>query len=866
MSTRPPWRAPWRGLLVLLGLLLGSEGSLAAKPAPFSLQQASPLFNGPAAEAFRERRYADSARLFEAFLEQGGGSRRDEARLLAGLAWAKAGEPTRALAQLAGLPAKLPLLASFIHGQRARLLLQQKQASAALAELQQAPRGTPLDRELDVLRVRALLADGQQEQAARAVAPLLGGEGVRAEILELGAAIAEATGKAEQAASLRRELWVSQPLSQAARQLPPPARVTAAERLRRGRSLYDRHRHDEALQELGAALAAQPAPAVRCEALFLRSHTQFKARRYKKALDEVEAYLAAGCPTPADSTEKARLLYYAARSAARSGQPKVAIRFFERIVAETPASSLVDDALLLQAEVLLDQGKPAEARRALRLVVERFDKGDMLEEAWWRLAWERYRAGDRRDAARILRQALAANVRGTEYYSRGRLRYWLARIQGQIGERPAAIEGYRRVIQEEPLSYYAQLAANRLRATHPRHLTGLLAQPGPGREWTFAHRPLFDRDGFRRGILLLSLGLGDEARRELEALGLLDGTKEEELWLAAVLFERAGMPQRSHDIARRRIPGFQDHPPDATHAQQWRVAYPQPFARELQAAATEAGVPAPLLFGLMREESGFSPTVVSYAHAHGLTQLLVKTAEAMARGLQGVTVTEQSLRNPALNLRLGARYLATLLRRFHHPALAVAGYNAGGGAVSRWREQHTSLHPDELVEVIPYEQTRNYTKRVLEAYGRYRFLYGEGPERFLDLPLTFEEAKARGTRPAPGAKPDAPGKGSPAGQQGGKTKAGKTKAGKTKAEGTKAGKTKAEGTRGSKAKAHATKADGTKDTAGKARTASGRTKDTASASRAKTTGTKDTASASKARARITVDDPEDLPVRTPSRG
>jgi len=42
-----------------------------------------------------------------------------------------------------------------------------------------------------------------------------------------------------------------------------------------------------------------------------------------------------------------------------------------RIVAETPASSLVDDALLLQAEVLLDQGKPAEARRALRLVVER---------------------------------------------------------------------------------------------------------------------------------------------------------------------------------------------------------------------------------------------------------------------------------------------------------------------------------------------------------------------------------------------------------------------------------------------------------------------------------------------------------------
>ena len=56
----------------------------------------------------------------------------------------------------------------------------------------------------------------------------------------------------------------------------------------------------------------------------------------------------------------------------------------------------------------------------------------------------------------------------------------------------------------------------------------------------------------------------------------------------------------------------------------------------------------------------------------------------------------------------------------------AAGYNAGEGAVAKWRKRFAGLSADEFVESIPYEQTRNYTKRVVQSWGRYRYLYGDG--------------------------------------------------------------------------------------------------------------------------------------------
>jgi soluble lytic murein transglycosylase len=127
----------------------------------------------------------------------------------------------------------------------------------------------------------------------------------------------------------------------------------------------------------------------------------------------------------------------------------------------------------------------------------------------------------------------------------------------------------------------------------------------------------------------------------------------------------------------------------------------------------------------MREESALDPRALSPAGAVGLTQLMLPTAQEVARSLKLGKVSKAKLTEPSLNIRLGSRYLGTLVRRFEGSvALALAAYNAGGGAVNRWLETRRDLEIDEFVEEIPVEETRGYVKRVLRSYAAYRLLYG----------------------------------------------------------------------------------------------------------------------------------------------
>ena len=63
------------------------------------------------------------------------------------------------------------------------------------------------------------------------------------------------------------------------------------------------------------------------------------------------------------------------------------------------------------------------------------------------------------------------------------------------------------------------------------------------------------------------------------------------------------------------------------------------------------------------------------------------------------------------------------LKKFHgHPALAIASYNAGPQAVSRWVDARPGIATDEFIEEIPYKETRHYVKKVLSNYSVYREL------------------------------------------------------------------------------------------------------------------------------------------------
>jgi soluble lytic murein transglycosylase len=129
----------------------------------------------------------------------------------------------------------------------------------------------------------------------------------------------------------------------------------------------------------------------------------------------------------------------------------------------------------------------------------------------------------------------------------------------------------------------------------------------------------------------------------------------------------------------------------------------------------------------MREESALDPSVVSPAGAVGLTQLMLPTARQVAARLRIARPSRSDLMKPALNIRLGAWYLGELVRHYDGDVpLALAAYNAGSTALSRWQEGMQDVPMDEFVEEIPVEETRSYVKRVLRSYAAYSTLYGDG--------------------------------------------------------------------------------------------------------------------------------------------
>jgi soluble lytic murein transglycosylase-like protein len=138
--------------------------------------------------------------------------------------------------------------------------------------------------------------------------------------------------------------------------------------------------------------------------------------------------------------------------------------------------------------------------------------------------------------------------------------------------------------------------------------------------------------------------------------------------------------------------------PDAASAPAGSPLAAVPYANLFTQAGTQYGVDPSLLAAVASQESGFDPNAVSSAGAEGLMQFMPSTAQGL-----GVNPLD-----PASSINGAARYLSGLQNQFGSTALALAAYNAGSGAVSRYGG------------VPPYAETQNYVRSVLskaEAYS-----------------------------------------------------------------------------------------------------------------------------------------------------
>ncbi len=296
-------------------------------------------------------------------------------------------------------------------------------------------------------------------------------------------------------------------------------------------------------------------------------------------------------------------------------------------------------------------------------------------------------------------------------------RYWAARARqaragtDEAGARERA-EAQRQLqaLAATPGEFYGLLALE--------DLGGRLALPprpaAPSAAETESVRSL---PGLQRALQLLALGLRSEGVREwnftLRELRARPDSDRALLVAAAWACERevwdrcintSERTQALIDVAQR---------------------FPTPLREEVQEKARLAGLDLAYVYGLIRQESRFIMDARSGVGASGLMQLMPATARWTARKID-LPYRPSMITDPHVNLRLGTAYLKLLLDDFEGAQpLAVAGYNAGPGRPRRWRDGPL-LEPAAWIENIPFNETRDYVKKVLTNAVHYAAVIGEG--------------------------------------------------------------------------------------------------------------------------------------------
>jgi soluble lytic murein transglycosylase len=176
---------------------------------------------------------------------------------------------------------------------------------------------------------------------------------------------------------------------------------------------------------------------------------------------------------------------------------------------------------------------------------------------------------------------------------------------------------------------------------------------------------------------------------------------DEALLTVAEFARRAGHNDRAINTAERTM---------LRH--DFTLRYLMPFRSDFEAAAREHDVDSALLFAIARQESRFIPDIVSSAGAQGLMQLMPGTARWVARQLGEGTYRPAQITDVPTNTRFGAYYFGYWLERLDSQPLAAAAYNAGPSRAQAWRPA-TPLEGAAWIETIPFNETRDYVKKVL---------------------------------------------------------------------------------------------------------------------------------------------------------
>lgn len=157
-----------------------------------------------------------------------------------------------------------------------------------------------------------------------------------------------------------------------------------------------------------------------------------------------------------------------------------------------------------------------------------------------------------------------------------------------------------------------------------------------------------------------------------------------------------------------------------------RRLFPVKYNEYIEKYATENSIDTSLVYAIIKTESGFDENAKSNKGAMGLMQLTEETALWCGEKM-GLTLTTQDIKNPETNIKIGTWYLKYLIDNTKSEELAIISYNAGVNRVKEWVENEVISAENVNYNNIPFEETKNYIKKVLLYEQIYITLYNMNP-------------------------------------------------------------------------------------------------------------------------------------------
>lgn len=398
---------------------------------------------------------------------------------------------------------------------------------------------------------------------------------------------------------------------------------------------------------------------------------------------------------------------------------KESITYLDEIISKFP--EIAPQALVKKATLLTALKDRESADSTYKLLIGKYSNSDEAAEFRWKTAQTKAKNNDYLGA---WEWAQPITINNKSSILAPRAGFWVGKWATILGKQEEAVTAYKSVISEFPYSYYAWRSASilglnvgnfdSLRLMNPTIIPFQRPVPPAGSE-TFKELYLLgqDRDAWLQWETEFQSKNQPSVAEEFTE-GLMKLTKGEYL---------TGIEKIAKLEDREKPAEKAEYQALSQKSIYWQARYPWPYFQEIEKWSISRQLNPLLVTALMRQESRFQTKIKSPVGATGLMQVMPSTAAWIAPQMNA-DIKKINLENANDNIMLGTWYLDYTHRQYNNNSmLAIASYNAGPGNVAKWLQTIPKTDPDEFVEEIPFDETKNYVRQVFGNYWNYLRLY-----------------------------------------------------------------------------------------------------------------------------------------------